>query len=170
MNRRHLLAGLALASVRARTQTRTPEAAGESLYIPKPQLIEDRRFLHDFMEEFAFVDLVTVSPSLRSPRERGDWAAKTFYRSHESSAICSTPTRCGGRCAMAVGCAMARYGPRSGWPLVSGGRWRCWWSMVRLVDRGPGDLSPPSDGSRRREGRAGRWPRPRANRPPREFD
>src|ERR1039457_1281240 len=65
MNRRHLLAGLALASVRARTQTRTTEAAGESLYIPTPQLIEDRRFLHDFMEEFAFVDLVTVSPSLR---------------------------------------------------------------------------------------------------------
>src|SRR5690349_15477756 len=65
MNRRHLLAGLALASVRAKAQTRTPEAAGESLYIPKPQLVEDRRFLHDFMEEFAFVDLITVSPSLR---------------------------------------------------------------------------------------------------------
>src|ERR1035438_7979494 len=67
MNRRHLLAGLALASVPARTQTRTPDAPGpsESLYIPKPQLVEDRRFLHDFMEEFAFVDLVTVSPSLR---------------------------------------------------------------------------------------------------------
>lgn len=65
MNRRHLLAGLALASVPARTQTRTPEAPGKSLYIPKPQLIEDRKFLHDFMDEFAFVDLVTVSPSLR---------------------------------------------------------------------------------------------------------
>lgn len=65
MNRRHLLAGLALTSVRARTQTRTPEAPGKSLYIPKPQLVEDRRFLHDFMEEFAFVDLVTVAPSLR---------------------------------------------------------------------------------------------------------
>jgi hypothetical protein len=64
MNRRHLLAGLALASVRAKTQTRTPDAPGpsESLYIPKPQLVEDRRFLHDFMDEFAFVDLVTVSP------------------------------------------------------------------------------------------------------------
>src|SRR5580704_1913071 len=67
MNRRRLLAGLALASVPARTQTRTPEASGpsESLYIPKPQLVEDRRFLHDFMDEFAFVDLVTFSPSLR---------------------------------------------------------------------------------------------------------
>src|SRR5580693_2117495 len=65
MNRRHLLAGLALANLPARAQTRTPEPPGESLYIPKPQLVEDRRFLHDFMEEFAFVDLITVSPSLR---------------------------------------------------------------------------------------------------------
>jgi hypothetical protein len=46
MNRRHLLAGLALASLRANPQTRTPDAPGpsESLYIPKPQLVEDRRF------------------------------------------------------------------------------------------------------------------------------
>ena len=65
MNRRDLLAGLAMASVEARAQTLTAGAAAESLYIPKPQLIEDRRFLHDFMEEFAFVDLVTVSPALR---------------------------------------------------------------------------------------------------------
>ena len=67
MKRRELLAGAALASVPARAQTRKDGAAagGESLYIPKPQLIEDRRFLFDFMEEFAFVDLVTVSPSLR---------------------------------------------------------------------------------------------------------
>ena len=37
MNRRDLLAGLALASLETRAQTRTaPEA--ESLYIPKPQL------------------------------------------------------------------------------------------------------------------------------------
>jgi transcriptional regulator len=64
MNRRHLLAGLALASVKARAQTRATGTPAESLYIPKPQLIEDRRFLHDFMEEYAFVDLVTVSPSL----------------------------------------------------------------------------------------------------------
>jgi transcriptional regulator len=64
MNRRDLLAGLAFASVEANPQTRTaPEA--ESLYIPKPQLVEDRRFLHDFMDEFAFIDLVTVSPTLR---------------------------------------------------------------------------------------------------------
>jgi transcriptional regulator len=64
MNRRDLLTGLAFATVEAGAQTRTgPES--ESLYIPKPQLVDDRRFLHDFMEEFAFVDLVTVSPTLR---------------------------------------------------------------------------------------------------------
>jgi transcriptional regulator len=65
MKRRDLLAGLALASANAKAQSRTTDAAAESLYIPKPQLVEDRKFLHDFMDEFAFVDLVTVSPSLR---------------------------------------------------------------------------------------------------------
>src|ERR1700722_270808 len=65
MNRRDLLAGLAFASFEARAQTHTTGSAAESLYIPKPQLVEDRKFLHDFMDEFAFVELVTVSPSLR---------------------------------------------------------------------------------------------------------
>lgn len=64
MNRRDLLAGLALAGFEAKAQSHAgPDA--ESLYIPKPQLVDDRRFLHDFMEEFAFVDLVTASPTLR---------------------------------------------------------------------------------------------------------
>jgi transcriptional regulator len=65
MNRRDLLAGFALASLEVNAQIPTAESAAASLYIPKPQLVEDRRFLHDFMEEFAFVELVTVSPSLR---------------------------------------------------------------------------------------------------------
>ena len=65
MNRRDLLATLAMASAGARAQTATTETAAESLYIPKPQVVEDRRLLQDFMDEFAFVDLVTVSPSLR---------------------------------------------------------------------------------------------------------
>src|SRR5215471_2650659 len=65
MNRRDLLAGLALASVEAKSQTRPNENPSESLYIPKPHLVEDRRFLHTFMDEFSFVDLVTVTPSLR---------------------------------------------------------------------------------------------------------
>jgi transcriptional regulator len=64
MNRRELFAGIAFASLDAKAQSRTG-AEAESLYIPKPQLVEDRRFLHDFMDEFAFVDLVTVSPTLR---------------------------------------------------------------------------------------------------------
>ena len=71
MNRRDLLAGFAFASLEAKAQIQTSAAAGtsppagESLYIPKPQRVEDRRFLHNFMDEFAFVDLVTVAPTLR---------------------------------------------------------------------------------------------------------
>lgn len=65
MKRRDLLAGLALASLEAGAQNVTAEAAAETIYIPKPQRVEDRRFLHDFMDEFTFVDLITVSPSLR---------------------------------------------------------------------------------------------------------
>jgi transcriptional regulator len=65
MNRRDLLAGLAFAGFDANAQNGSAEHAAESLYIPKPQLVEDRRFLHDFMDEFAFIDLVTVTPTLR---------------------------------------------------------------------------------------------------------
>lgn len=36
-----------------------------SVYIPKAHLIEDRAFLHGFMDEFSFVDLVTTTPTLR---------------------------------------------------------------------------------------------------------
>jgi transcriptional regulator len=66
MKRRELLTGLALTSLDAAAQSGTTgPPPGESLYIPKPQLVKDRRFLHNFMDEFAFVDLVTVTPSLR---------------------------------------------------------------------------------------------------------
>ena len=65
MNRRDLFTGLFLASLEADAQSTTPHPAAESLYIPKPHLVEDRRLLHDFMDEFAFVDLVTATPSLR---------------------------------------------------------------------------------------------------------
>ena len=65
MKRRDLLSGLFLAGLDAQAQVRPPSEVAESLYIPKPQLVEDRRFLHDFMDEFAFVDLITVAPSLR---------------------------------------------------------------------------------------------------------
>ena len=36
-----------------------------SLYVPKAHVVADRAFLHDFMDEYAFVDLVTTTPSLR---------------------------------------------------------------------------------------------------------
>ena len=36
-----------------------------SLYIPKAHLVEDRTFLHDFMEEYPFVAVVTSAPTLR---------------------------------------------------------------------------------------------------------
>jgi transcriptional regulator len=42
-----------------------PSKPDPSLYIPKAHLVEERKSLHDFMDEFAFVDVVTVSPTLR---------------------------------------------------------------------------------------------------------
>jgi transcriptional regulator len=66
MHRRDLLTGLAFAAMDGGAQTpASGPPPGESLYIPRPQLVEDRRFLHEFMDEFAFVDLVTAAPSLR---------------------------------------------------------------------------------------------------------
>jgi len=59
MNRRNLL--LALAAAGMELQADEPE----SLYIPKPQLVADRKLLQDFMDEFAFADLVTASPGIR---------------------------------------------------------------------------------------------------------
>jgi transcriptional regulator len=62
------LAGLAFAGVFAEMDA---EAADEhpgihdSLYIPKAHIVDDRKFLHDFMDEFSFVDLITASPTLR---------------------------------------------------------------------------------------------------------
>ena len=43
------------------------EQAGidSSMYIPKAHLVEDRRLLHNFMDQYPFVDLVTSSPTLR---------------------------------------------------------------------------------------------------------
>jgi transcriptional regulator len=45
--------------------TQEPPAPDPSLYIPKAHLVEDRKFLHDFIDEFPFVDLVTTAPTLR---------------------------------------------------------------------------------------------------------
>ena len=62
VHRRNLLAGLALPLLKAQPPGQPPS---ESLYIPKAHLVEDRKFLHDFMDEFSFVDLVTPKPTLR---------------------------------------------------------------------------------------------------------
>jgi transcriptional regulator len=58
MRRRDVFAGFALAAARA-------GAAEPSLYVPKAQRVEDRALLHDFMDEYSFVDVVTTSPTLR---------------------------------------------------------------------------------------------------------
>ena len=64
MKRRDLLSALALTACGADAQQPAPPPAA-SLYIPQAHVVEDRKFLHDFMEEFAFVDLITSSPGLR---------------------------------------------------------------------------------------------------------
>ncbi|MDP2998623.1 MAG: FMN-binding negative transcriptional regulator, partial [Bryobacterales bacterium] len=61
MKRRDMLSGLAMAGMELEAQ----QLPSESLYIPKPHLVEDRKLLQDFMDEFPFADLVTSSPALR---------------------------------------------------------------------------------------------------------
>jgi transcriptional regulator len=61
MKRRDIFAGFALAA--SGTAFQEPET--ESLYIPKAHRVEDRALLHDFMDEYAFVDVVTATPSIR---------------------------------------------------------------------------------------------------------
>jgi transcriptional regulator len=61
LNRRKLLLSLSLAGLDLDAQ----DAPSGSLYIPKPHLVEDRAFLQNFMDEFAFADLVTAGPGLR---------------------------------------------------------------------------------------------------------
>lgn len=54
--------GLAVSPFVATQGERTPDP---SLYIPQAHRVEDRAFLHEFMEEFSFVDLITTEPTLR---------------------------------------------------------------------------------------------------------
>lgn len=61
MKRRDLFAGLALAATASPGQ----QPSSESLYIPKAHLVADRKLLHDFMDDYAFVNLVTAAPSIR---------------------------------------------------------------------------------------------------------
>jgi transcriptional regulator len=63
VNRREVLAGFLLGGMEAGAEPQQPPSG--SLYIPKPHQIEDRKFLHDFMDDFPFVDLVTAGPAPR---------------------------------------------------------------------------------------------------------
>ena len=63
MRRRSMLAGMVAAGLDLEGQMNS--SSQESLYIPKAQLVEDRKLIHDFMDEFSFVDLVTSEPTLR---------------------------------------------------------------------------------------------------------
>jgi transcriptional regulator len=67
MKRRNLVAGLALAGFEVTTEVgaAAEQREPESLYIPRTHLVEDRKFLHGFMDEFPFVELVTCSPEIR---------------------------------------------------------------------------------------------------------
>ncbi len=61
MNRRDMLSSLAFAALNVEAQESAAPPA-PSLYIPNAHRVDDRKLLHDFMEEFAFVDLITSSP------------------------------------------------------------------------------------------------------------
>jgi transcriptional regulator len=63
INRRKMLTALAAGGSSLLAQE--PSRIDPTLYIPKAHLVEDRNFLHDFMDEYSFVDLVTTSPTLR---------------------------------------------------------------------------------------------------------
>lgn len=63
MNRRELLAALAVSGSGLLAQE--PAGVESSLYTPKAHRVEERAFLHDFMDEYPFVELVTASPTLR---------------------------------------------------------------------------------------------------------
>lgn len=72
MDRRRMLMGLLAGAGAVSTElgvdmllAQDTAAPDPSLYIPEAHLVEDRAFLHDFMEGFPFVDLVTASPTLR---------------------------------------------------------------------------------------------------------
>lgn len=69
LDRRTMLKGLlaapALLAEEPALGAQDPAPPDPSLYIPKAHLVGERTFLHDFMDEFSFVDLVTATPTLR---------------------------------------------------------------------------------------------------------
>ena len=65
LSRRALLFGLMSPPAIGRAAAGAQEPIDPSLYIPKAHLVDDRAFLHDFMEEYSFVSVVTATPTLR---------------------------------------------------------------------------------------------------------
>jgi transcriptional regulator len=61
MKRRNLLTGLAAAIAAEAAQ----QSEQETLYIPKAHRVQDLAVLHDTIDEFPFVELVTTTPALR---------------------------------------------------------------------------------------------------------
>ncbi|MEZ5289623.1 MAG: FMN-binding negative transcriptional regulator [Vicinamibacterales bacterium] len=59
-----LLAGMAVTPAAAAGDAQA-DAADPSVYVPKAHVVQDLAFLHGFMDEFSFVDLVTAAPTLR---------------------------------------------------------------------------------------------------------
>ena len=64
MDRRKLLASLALGTWNTEAQEPV-EPPLASRYIPKAHLVEDRKLLHDLMDDHPFADLITATPALR---------------------------------------------------------------------------------------------------------
>ncbi len=65
VSRREMLAGLATYGCAPLTREQERTKIAPSLYIPKAQLVEDRKLLHDFMDDHRFVELVTAAPALK---------------------------------------------------------------------------------------------------------
>ncbi len=65
VNRREMLAGLATCSCALVTQEQGRTGMDPSLYIPKAQRVEDRKLLHDFMDDHRFIELATATPALK---------------------------------------------------------------------------------------------------------
>lgn len=60
-----LVGGVTLGAGDAGAGQTRDEAGDPSVYVPKAHVVSDRAFLHAFMDEFSFVELVTSVPTLR---------------------------------------------------------------------------------------------------------
>lgn len=69
LHRRAIVMGLLSATAvwdQTPAEAQEPQASPDpTLYIPRAHVVEERAFLHDFMEEYPFVSLITTTPTLR---------------------------------------------------------------------------------------------------------